>query len=166
MFAQNRFIKLFQDDEETIITIIPEERLNLDYHKNNIIHFFVPEAILALGLSTIKPLEQLNRKALAERTEFLSILFKYEFIYPPHRLFKERFEAALDLFIDESIIAYSQKDKRAKTIEIIDIQTIEFFSNLLFNFLESYWVASMALSYLIGKSHPLDDFLAQIQTPG
>jgi glycerol-3-phosphate O-acyltransferase len=77
------------------IYAIPEERrIALEYHKNTILHFFVPSALIASALLALGG--EAEREILRERVRRLSRLFKLEFMYRADADFDEIFADALD----------------------------------------------------------------------
>ncbi len=82
------------DGEEPIYSVPEERRIALDYYKNNVLHFFVPSALIAAALRA-KGGEPVSRHMLRERVRQLSRLFKYEFMYRADADFDEIFDDAL-----------------------------------------------------------------------
>jgi glycerol-3-phosphate O-acyltransferase len=65
--------------DESIYAVPDERRIALEYHKNTILHFFVPSALIASALLALGGESSLG--ALRERVRRLSRLFKLEFMY-------------------------------------------------------------------------------------
>lgn len=80
-------------DEEAIYAVPEERRIALEYHKNTILHFFVPSALIASALLALG--DDVDREALRERVRTLSRLFKLEFMYRADADFDEIFGDAL-----------------------------------------------------------------------
>ncbi len=82
-------------DGATIYQVNDAGRLALDYYKNNILHFFVPYAVVALavlaGGDGAVPAE-----AVRARAQELSRLLKHEFSFRVDKSFDDNFAEALD----------------------------------------------------------------------
>ena len=79
--------------DEPIYQIPAERRIALEYHKNTILHFFVPSALIASALLAMDG--EAEESALRERVRRLSRLFKREFMYRADADFDEIFDDAL-----------------------------------------------------------------------
>lgn len=79
--------------EEPIYQVPEERRIALEYHKNTVLHFFVPSALIASALLALGGEAELG--TLRERVRRLSRLFKLEFMYRADADFEEIFEDAL-----------------------------------------------------------------------
>lgn len=77
---------------EPIYAIPGDRRLALEYHKNSVIHFFVPSALVASALLALDG--EADEGALRERVRELSRLFKLEFQY--------RADAEFDAIFDDT----------------------------------------------------------------
>lgn len=80
-------------DAEAIYAVPEERRIALEYHKNTILHFFVPSALIASSLLALG--DDVDREALRERVRALSRLFKLEFMYRADAEFDDIFADAL-----------------------------------------------------------------------
>lgn len=78
---------------EPIYQIPEERRMALEYHKNTVLHFFVPSALIASALLALGG--EAETEALRERVRRLSRLFKLEFMYRADADFDEIFGDAL-----------------------------------------------------------------------
>ncbi len=79
--------------DEAIYAVPEERRIALEYHKNTILHFFVPSALIASALLALGG--EAPREALRVRVRALSRLFKLEFMYRADAEFEEIFADAL-----------------------------------------------------------------------
>jgi glycerol-3-phosphate O-acyltransferase len=129
---------------ERFFSVADERRIALDYHKNAILHFLLPAAILANALRSfhgqVAPLPELVRRA-----KELSRLFKHEFIYEPGR----SFEATVDETFAR-LLQWGIAEKRDDGILPTPpgVGMIELLSELLRPFGEGVWVAVDSLALL------------------
>jgi glycerol-3-phosphate O-acyltransferase len=83
-----------QSGDDAIYAVPEERRIALEYHKNTILHFFVPSALIATALLALG--DDVEREALRERVRTLSRLFKLEFMYRADADFEEIFGDAIE----------------------------------------------------------------------
>lgn len=80
--------------DEVIFSVPDERRVALEYHKNTVLHFFVPSALIASSLMALGG--DASLASLRERVQQLSRIFKFEFMYRADADFDEIFSDALD----------------------------------------------------------------------
>jgi glycerol-3-phosphate O-acyltransferase len=79
LFIDARLLVRHGDGADAIYRVPGERRIALEYYKNNILHFFAPNALVATGLLA-DAAEPVSEAALRARFEDLSQLFEHEFI--------------------------------------------------------------------------------------
>jgi len=94
LFMDGKLMTRHGDAEEAIFSIPEERRIAVEYYKNNVLHFFVPSAMIAAAVMASDG-EPLGETRLRERVRQLSRLFKYEFMYRADATFDDIFEDAL-----------------------------------------------------------------------
>lgn len=114
--------------------------LELEYFKNNILHHFVPDAILATagrscGLTPGGG--AVSRERLAERAKLLSRVFKREFIYRVDKGFDALFEETLSRVTRLQFLIMDDKGVRMPATDRAR-EGLPFSANLIRNFVESY----------------------------
>ncbi len=90
LFLDARLIVAHDTGPEPIYTIDSERRIALEYYQNTVIHFFVPRALVAVGLLVDKD-DWVDTDRLNDRVQQLSRLFKHEFIFRTDATFDEIF---------------------------------------------------------------------------
>jgi len=126
----------------------PAKRFELSFYRNQIIHLFVSEATLCCALYGITgdlkgsaPL-----KKVVEQTQFLSSLFKWEFVYLPNQKgdFTENFTKTLEFMVSEKILEY---DPKSDIISIAqgDVSNFTFICMFLWPYIEAYWMSYVSL---------------------
>lgn len=135
MFTQEKLIRVELHGGEKII--IPEEegRPILDYYKNGMIHFFIPEAILAFAMLRTLAEEKQSLSALSETARDISRLFKFEFIYNVEETYDEAFDKILNRFHLEHLVDIGDG---AFSIPEGARETIEWFAGILRPFIDGY----------------------------
>lgn len=131
---------------EPIYQIPEERRMALEYHKNTILHFFVPSALIASAL--LAQGGEAERDDLRDRVRRLSRLFKLEFMFRADADFEEIFADALTSMCD------------AGEVEIVGLrvrrgggssgQFVSRYAEMLRTYFESYRLALISVRALRG----------------
>jgi glycerol-3-phosphate O-acyltransferase len=128
--------------------------LELDFYKNNIIHFFVPEAIMATSMRALgaKASEPLARADVMERAQWFSRTFRHEFIFGEGR-FEDLFDRTLARAEHYEVVT---QDDDTITLNGTDEarRWAGFVANLLSNFVDSYWSAGAHVAELLAQPMP------------
>ncbi|KAI9205226.1 putative acyltransferase [Polychytrium aggregatum] len=159
----------------------PLKRFELSLYRNQVIHLFVPEAIVATSIYTkIKyggPIVQQRlpyHPTLFEEASFLSHLLKGEFIYGPSGMDKN-LDAAVRSLHDAKVISIEEdpgdiygvpssyeSTRLHKTVWVSlsseerkkGRETFDFFCFLLWPFIEAYWLAAVSLFVIVPDTLP------------
>jgi glycerol-3-phosphate O-acyltransferase len=119
--------------------------MELDYHKNTIIHFVVEPATLATALRSFAgqaaPVSELFRRA-----KELSRLLKHEFVFPPGRNFDATVEENLGLLLRWGL---ATRDGELVTATTHGARQLRLLAELMRPFGEGLWVAADALQLLL-----------------
>ena len=130
---------------ERFYAVPDARRMELDYHKNGILHFLVAPAILAGALRSFRG-QPAPHAELLRRARDASRLVKYEFIFPPGRSLESTVEETLALLfrwgLVERVEAGAQPVARG-------VRMLALLAELLRPFGESVWVAADALRLLL-----------------
>lgn len=133
----------------------PIKRFELSYYRNQVIHLFVSEAIIACCLYRFKASDKrkLTRVPLNElmaSAQTLSRTLKHEFIYKVLPEFKEAFEETLHAMVKNKVIVI-EEDQVSLHPEGFD--TFKFLCFLLWPFIESYWMVSASFYALFPRQY-------------
>ena len=120
-----------------------DRRVELSYYKNNILHFFVPEAIFATALC-MQASQPTYRHELEERTRFLSRLLKYEFCFASRDDFEHVFAQAYARF-QLAALFREQEDGRI-VVPDPPPPAVEFLRGLALTTLEAYRFCALLLN--------------------
>jgi glycerol-3-phosphate O-acyltransferase len=173
IFVQSGFISKIaaeEDEEEEMQEVVyslkEEKRLNLEYYKNNILHFFVPLSFVATSmLKSSEDLTPLSR--IMGDYKFLKKLLWNEFIFDESKDDAEEVNEVLAYLYDRKMIISVERDGQV-WIEIKGrgSRKLKPFADLIHNYLESYWIVMRSCLYM--KKGPLikKDWLKKIRTLG
>ena len=150
--------------EDTFCFVDDEKKLELEYYKNNIIHFFIPHALVAVSLLTgteeIKEMEQ-----IADDYGFLKWVFKKEFVFEENEDPRESVSAILECLKDSSYVVDSGGG-RGYQVTKLGLDKLPIWAALAKTYLESYWVASRALIQQYKKGDKGEDVLKNMNYLG
>ncbi len=144
LFEDNDQVVIEKTDEDTFYSVPEESRLELAYYRNNIVHYFVPEALLATAMRHFRA-EQVDLDALMEQTLFLSRLFKFEWIYEERAEFENVFLRTLDYFEQCGWVRVDADEAdEARQVHVPEPFPAElgFFRRLVLSFLEAYAIVA------------------------
>jgi glycerol-3-phosphate O-acyltransferase len=136
----------------------------LEYYKNNILHFFLPAAMVSLSILARQGFE-FNRGQILEDYGFLLDFFRNEFIFSdtdPEVQVKQ----TLDYFNSRGVLVNLDPQEASYTLSASGLKDLAYFANLLFNYLESYWIVLRSIKYLQKKPRSEKEFLKRIQSIG
>jgi glycerol-3-phosphate O-acyltransferase len=173
IFVQLGFISKIEAEEdedeemqEVVYSLKEEKRLNLEYYKNNILHFFVPLCFVATSM--IKGSDDFTSLTrIMGDYKFLKKLLWNEFIFDERKDDAEEVNNALAYLYDRKIITSVEREDQV-WIEIKGRgnKKLKPFADLIHNYLESFWIVMRSCLYL--KKNPLTkkDWLKKIRTLG
>jgi glycerol-3-phosphate O-acyltransferase len=147
LFMGARLVVQHEAGDDAIYSIPEERRINLEYYMNNILHFFVPKALISSALLAGAN-EPATEAALRERVRQLSRLFKYEFMYRADASFDEIFDDALADMLDaqelervEDIVRPAEAGRRR----------VRLYASMLRSYFESYVLALRGCGSLLDE---------------
>jgi len=136
----------------------------LEYYKNNIIHFFLPASMAALSILSGQG-GDFDRRQVVEDVRFLQDLFKYEFIY--EELDPElQVNRVLEYFTAREVVVPLDAAGDRYALSAAGLKELAYFANLLYNYLESYWIVFRSIKYLQKKPRSEKEFLKRIFSIG
>ncbi|MFT7581622.1 MAG: glycerol-3-phosphate O-acyltransferase, partial [Myxococcota bacterium] len=161
-FVKKKHVSEHEFDDGLVYTLAPEDRINLDFYKNNIVHLLVPEAILATAIQATRGFDQAidgssgRRGVVAgtttlgrvtEAAAFLSRTFKYEFVFDPDKGFATMFGDTLSRFETAGLIVRTPGEDFSKVqiaVTAIGEETMALFHRVLLPWVEAYWLLAKA----------------------
>ena len=173
IFAQTDIISKIEaeaDEEEemkeVVYSLAEAKRLNLEYYKNNILHFFVPLCFVATSM--VKSNEDMMTLArVMGDYKYLKRLLWNEFIYDERRDDVEEVDEVLSYLHNRKMILMTERDGEV-WIEVKSkgIAKLKPFAGLIHNYLESCWIVIRSLVYLKKKPLTQREWLKKIRTLG
>lgn len=173
IFVQQGFISKIEAEEdedeemqEVVYSLKEENRLNLEYYKNNFLHFFIPLCFVATAIvKSNEDIISLNR--ILETFKFLKKLLWNEFIFDEHKDDSEEVNEMLDYLHDRKMITSIERDGQIY-IEVKGKgnKKLKPFADLIHNYLESSWIVIRSCQYLKKNTLNKKDWLKKIMVLG
>ncbi len=131
-------------EEEAFYFVDDDKKLELEYYKNSIIHFFVPHAFVATSLLAGE--EELKAEAsITEDYQFLEGLFRNEFIFDKREDLHHKVQAVLADFERAGFLSRDEGEERFRVTKR-GFDRLPIWAALLKTFIESYWIAAKTMS--------------------
>lgn len=143
LLAGKKLVEVRQVDGETLYLVPEDRRTELTYYKNNIVHYFVPEAVFATALfESGESVVELSRAR--ESARYYSQLLKLEFCFAERERFDEVFSASRDEFVRRG---WAAPGATPDTLELSQPlpPAAEFMRGLLVSTIETYWLCAHVL---------------------
>jgi len=149
-FSRRADVEEHDDTREPVYLLADEKRLSLDLSKNVIVHFFVNYGLIATALLALKneaSSAEVPMRVLHDRVQYLSRLFKYEFMF--------RADASFDEILQETLRSLTQEGTLRLEDDRVTLgegdtprMRIELYAATIASFLEGYRVTARALRTL------------------
>ncbi len=136
--------------EDTFYFVDDEKKLELEYYKNNIIHFFIPHAFVAVSLLTGTE-EVKETEAVTDDYGFMIWLFNKEFVFEEKEEPWDSVSGIMECFKDAAYVVDSG-DGRGYRVTKLGLDKLPIWAALAKTYLESYWVASRSLNQQYQKA--------------
>jgi glycerol-3-phosphate O-acyltransferase len=136
----------------------------LEYYKNNILHFFLPTSMVSLAILARQGFE-FDRSEIMADFLFLRDFFRNEFVYDEVEP-DQQAEEILEYFTSRGVVINLDPQEATYTLSASGLKELSYFANLLFNYLESYWIVFRSIKFLQKKPRSEKEFLKRIQSIG
>jgi len=155
-----------EEMQEVVYSLADAKRLNLEYYKNNILHFFMSICFVATAMVK-NPEDVMSLAKIMGDYKFLKWLLWNEFIFDERRDDVEEVDEVLAYLHARSMIVTTERDGEV-WIEIKSRGNAKLkpFAGLIHNYLESCWIVTRSMVYLKKKPLTQKDWLAKIRPLG
>ena len=170
VMEKNKWLDLLADEDETdeeerIYTIDDSNRLQLEYYKNDMIHFLLPAAYISSAILAKESFE-FDLDGIAEDLNFFRDFFKFEFVYDADESLNETIEQVFTFYLSQGFMTALKNGEETYRISHKGLKALSSFSSCLKSYLESYWIVLRAIKYLAKKPLSERDFLKKINSLG
>lgn len=155
-----------EEMQEVVYSLADAKRLNLEYYKNNILHFFM--SICFVATSMVKnPEDVMSLAKVMGDYKFLKWLLWNEFIFDESRDDVEEVDDVLAYLYARSMIITTERQGEV-WIEVKSKgeSKLKPFTGLIHNYLESCWIVIRSLVYLKKKPLTQKEWLTKIRPLG
>ncbi len=143
LLRDGKLVTQHGDGRDAVFTVPEERRLALEYYKNNILHFFVPSALISTALLVNDDEGAISEHTLRERVRKISRLFKYEFMYRADTDFEVIFEDALNGMLQAGEL--ERFVDRVRRAEGRAGQRVRIYATMIRSYFEAYWLGAKAM---------------------
>lgn len=136
-FLENKAI-----EDEVFYYVDEDKKMELEYYKNSVVHFFIPHSFVAISLLTSdKEIKNLN--AIVSDYSFLKRLFRKEFVFNEEEDIKLEILSIVGYFQDFKLIS---RDNGGYRVSKSGFDKLPIWAALAKTFIESYWIAFKSIS--------------------
>jgi len=162
-----KIVDLMEDtegEEEPFYYVEDDKKIDLEYYKNSVIHFFIAHSFTAISLLTgteeVKDLESI----IAEYA-FLKTLFRNEFVFEENEDIQGKVLSLIEFFLDSAFLN-RQEGNHGYQITKLGFDKLPIWAALAKTYLESYWIAVKSISQQKGKKGKRGDLLKNMDYLG
>ena len=173
LLQNNKTLSTKKIEGELFYSASREQRTDLSYYKNNLLHFFVPEALLAAALLAEADPVEVPLDEAQSNTLFLSKLFRYEFFYPERppgdddkersrTQFEASFFATLTLCQERGWLTWDRERGRVLVGKPQTAPALEYMRSLILPWIEAYAFVSQHLGTILpSPGGDADDWMTE-----
>lgn len=151
-------------DEKTFFFTEDDKKLELEYYKNCIIHFFIEYSFTAVALLSGKE-EEKTQESVTACHDFLKKTFGKEFIFNSKVNTSEKVASIIDYFTEEGFIKESDTGE-GFSITKSGFDKLPAWAALAKTFIESYWTAADVIYKNRSEKLSGENLLKKIGTAG
>jgi glycerol-3-phosphate O-acyltransferase len=156
LLRDGKLVTQHGEGRDAVYTVPEERRPALEYYKNNVLHFFVPSALISAALLVQDDDEAVSEHALRERVRKISRLFKYEFMYRADTDFDQIFADALSDMLRAGEV--ERLVDRVRPADGVRGERIRIYAMMVRTYFEAYFLAAKGLIGLPAEGSPRKDW--------
>jgi glycerol-3-phosphate O-acyltransferase len=137
------FMEDTSGEEETFYFVEDDNKLELEYYKNNIIHFFIYHSFVATSLLSGSE-ETKSLDSIMSDYTFLKKVLNREFIFKKEDDISGRIRSIIEYFLDEGLLTRSDMDGGYK-ITRQGFDRLPSWAALVKTFIEAYWISAKVM---------------------
>jgi glycerol-3-phosphate O-acyltransferase len=143
MFSSEGFVRIVEARGEPIFQVEDERRSELSFYKNTLLNLVAGRTIVCAALLADEAHGAVEQ--VRERAQFLSRLFKFEFLYPVGKTFETIFDETMEHLVALSLVVHDRATVRLAPESHARPQ-VQFLADLLRDLLESYRLAARTVA--------------------
>lgn len=164
LLRDGKLVTQHGEGKDAVFAVPEERRPALEYYKNNILHFFVPSALISAAVLVQDDEEAVSEHALRERVRKISRLFKYEFMYRADTDFDQIFADALS-----DMLRAGELERLVDRVRPADGsrgERIRIYAMMVRTYFEAYFLAAKGLLDLPSEGLGRKEWLKRTMTMG
>ncbi len=146
-------------DEKIFYFIQDDNKLELEYYKNSIIHFFIDHSFVATALLA-RSEEENNPKTIMSVFTFLRETFNNEFLFEEGKDIGEKTASIIRYFQEEGFLKYTPETE-GFSVTKSGFDKLSSCASLARTFIESYWIAANVIMQSRDEKLKGDNLLKQ-----
>lgn len=137
------------DSENPYYLVYQNKKVELEYYRNNILHFFVPHGMVALSLLTCTH-DTVDYETIRKDFQFLAHLFSNEFILEEKKVLPGEVTQILDYFLQNGWIRRFD-GRESCEVSRLGLDLLPIWGNQIRGLVELYWIGTRMLLGERGK---------------
>lgn len=151
-----------EDREDSIFEVQERNRRALDYHKNSILHYFIPGAFVSVSLLSAGS-SVVSMERLLDDVSFLKDFFQQEFVFPHEEDLEARTRQTLERMMARNLVrgvngGFSVPSGRRQDLLLL--------ARLLQSYFESYFVVGSSLKAIASRRLSQRIFMWRVRFTG
>ena len=147
-------------EEEAFYFVDEDKKIELEYYKNNIIHFFIHHSFVAIsflkGMEEVKEIDSVMADYI-----LMKDIFRYEFIFEDEKNIRDKLIGIIEYFIISGLLTPA-KGNQGYRITKSGFDRLPFWAALGKTFIESYWITAKAMGREKKKMETGENLLKKI----
>jgi len=150
------------EEDDPLFELSEKYRPNLEYYKNNILHFLLPMCFVSVSLLS-RGRNTIYMKEIQEDFSFMKELFVNDFVFPPDEGNDRFIERAIQFMRERNFI---RENNGGYLIQGRHREDLLHFASLIQSSFESYYIVGSSLKYLYRRLLPEWKFLRRVRSTG
>ena len=150
-------------EEETFYFVDEDKKVELEYYKNSVVHFFILHAFVASSLLSGQE-EAKSTDSIKKDCIFLKDLFRNEFVFDGEG-FEKKVESAVAYFLAAEFLSRGTEREGYK-ITRLGFEKLTIWTALAQTYLESYWIACKTVAQRRDLETKTEELLKQMNYLG
>lgn len=150
------------EEEDPLFELNDKNRPNLEYYKNNILHFLLPISVVSVSLLSHKR-NSIDLEGIKEDLAFMKDLFINDFVFPSDEENDRFIESTLNYMLQRDLI---QENHGSYLVQGRHLEDLLHFTSLIQSSFEAYYIVGSSLKYLYRRLLPEWRFMRRVRSTG
>ncbi len=150
------------EEDDPLFELNDKNRNNLEYYKNNLLHFLLPIAFVSVSLLSRKR-NSIDLEGIKEDFSFMQNLFINDFVFPPDEGNDRFIESTLKYLLEKGLI---RENNGCYLIQSRHLEDLLHFASLVQSSFEAYYIVGSSLKYIYRRRLPEWRFMRRVRSTG